>query len=172
MLLQAFLVNLCKPETSNSCKRVAATCLSIVCMHARTPYLAFRHLHEQLLGRLFAANARGDPDAAVVIEVDKQPPVWHMLRNAATLADKSCMWAVLLAFRHIVVHVAELDKWSSSSASAFASSSRIAAAHLRTSNTAHVSPSRHQHARSRSSHANLSTLHLCQVGRFLCPYIP
>jgi hypothetical protein len=98
---------------------------------------------------------------------EEQQPVWHMLQHSASLADKSCTWAVLLAMRHIVVHVAELDKWSASSTTSGAHLQQRRSSDTTTATVADndddldtLSPF---HTPTRRS-AHFGTLHLCQVG--------
>ena len=48
-LLQSFLPNLSNDSASNIYRRVAANCLSLICLHSRQPYTLYLFLHNELI---------------------------------------------------------------------------------------------------------------------------
>jgi hypothetical protein len=51
LFIQSFLPNLSNNSSVNSFRRVAANCLSLICLYSRAPYASYFYLHEQLLSK-------------------------------------------------------------------------------------------------------------------------
>jgi hypothetical protein len=92
VLLDSFITNLSDESAVGSYRRVAANCLSLICLHSQHPYISFYYLHEKLLKKLLPLNSMND-------------------------AHKFTILGSLICFRFMIVNIIELEKSSTASSS-------------------------------------------------------
>ncbi len=99
-LLHSFLPNLANASSSSSFRRVSAVCLSVICLYSRAPYTFYAYLHDELI---------------------------KLCTPLDTARSGVCtLWAVLICYRYMVIHLSELDKSAATSSAVSAQATSFA----------------------------------------------